>query len=673
MRMPEILNGHTLTVKEKIYPQQMGIQLKADDLSTATIVMDADGPEVKPGDWIRVWAPNGLCCVMYVKGKDTDYTEKRITLTLEHVFGMLDEMVIFEEMTPESMGGGTTVAAASAIQQILTKQTESLFSFGGCDFTDAQGWSFTNTTIRSALTDIAEAIQDCQWEFDFTSVPFAIYLKQFPTEDSMEMRRNRNLDTLQISLDRSEMFTRVYPIGNKDLHISGNYLEKNTSIWGTVSKVITDSSITDATLLQAWAQAQLNRNAEPVITISISGAELSEDTGETLDKLIPGRICRVPLPEYGTTVQERLVSLAWRNCIADETTVTVNMANQHKTIQGILNEQARGGSAGGRKASVKTGCDLHDHEDRITDEEEISYQAGMYLDDYGYIQYSAEKTTNIGSRFLSLYNQMGMAVGGYNIDITKLKEYPSRSSFPATGAEGWFYGDASTNKVYTWNGTQYVLFQEGDYFIQAGNICMAINESGESEARIEADHVIITGETTIDDVFYVDNNGLLCQTHLIVDTNCLLYARGGIQAGTFELDTSGNLTGVESIEYDNDVYQNVADVTVNTTTNSLEITYVDGTTATFSKATTLDITESGGTYTVTAKQGSVVVAGPEYITPGSISGSPYIDANSVDPSNTASGTVLSRISRAIKRTDVDFVNFKVACSCGGEKRYYIEL
>jgi hypothetical protein len=301
----------------------------------------------------------------------------------------------------------------------------------------------------------------------------------------------------------------------------------------------------------------------------------------------------------------------------------------------------------------------------------------MYLDDYGYIQYSAEKTTNIGSRFLSLYNQMGMAVGGYNIDITKLKEYPSRNSFPATGAEGWFYGDASTNKVYTWNGTAYVLYQEGDYFIQAGNICVAINESGESEAKIEADHVIINGETTINDVFTINDVGLVTKVPLVVDTGNLLYANGGIQVGSLlEIDTLGGLTGVTSIEYDEGTFQNVVDVQVDTATNSLTITYVDGTTANFSKATTLDITESSGTYTITAKQGNVVVAGPEYIQAGGSYGDDDLKIGSISWSRKHSSDeyYASNISHYVQNNNSGYVHFEVYLSdYSAARKFYIAL
>jgi len=560
MRMPEILQGHSLTVKEQIRPDSMSISWKADDLSTATMTLDESQPAVELGEWIRIWTPSGEPLVMYVREKQTNHTEKSIQLTLEHTFGLLEEMIMFEEITPESMGGGSTVSAAAAIQYILGKQTETIWVYGSCDFQDAQGWKFTNTTVKSALTDIREAIMDCQWEYDQTVYPFVLSLKQYPAASTMELRRNRNLDSLQISLDRGRMFTRAYPIGNKNLQLPEKYLERNTATWGVVAQTISDSSIDSVELLRAWAAAQLKKNAEPVITISISGADLSAGTGESLDKMIPGRLCRVPLPEYKDdsgdplVVMQRLVEVSWRNCVEDPESVTISLANEHKTIQGILNENARGGGATGAKSHVKTGCDLNDHEDRIDTEEEISSQAGMYLDDYGYIQYSTNTKTMVGSRFLSLNDRMEMAVGTYNVDPTKLIEYPTKAGFPEVGQVGYFYGDASTNKVYTWKadsglaaGGLYVELKLGEhgegYYVKAGEIATYINNCGESISYINADHVNISATSTAHmlagEVEY-DANG-----RLMIKSAGGLYVRRTSGQTTVEVGVwdEGNLTG----------------------------------------------------------------------------------------------------------------------------------
>ena len=375
MRMPILLSGHTMTPAGALRPQSFQLSMRTDGLSSGTLVLDQDNPEVIVGSWIQVWAPNGEMCVMYVKNRKKDYVTGNVTLTLEHTFGLLQGMVVFGEVTPETMSGTTgaeTCTVSQAITYLLGQQAENLWTManGDCDFTDAQGWKFTNSDIYNDLNSLTDAIEDCQWEFDQSVFPWKLKLKEWPTDSTMELRRNRNLDTMNVTLDRSGMYTRVYPTGKNNLHIDSvnnniPYLDRHTSTYGVIANVITDSTIKDPNLLKAWAKKQLKRNSVPKVSVTISGYELSEATGESMDKLITGRLCRIPLPEYGETVTERLIELSWRDCIAQPDAVTCTLANELKTITGVLNERARGGGGGGKKNNTEHDCELEKDEDKI--------------------------------------------------------------------------------------------------------------------------------------------------------------------------------------------------------------------------------------------------------------------------------------------------------------------
>lgn len=372
IKMPILLSGHTMTPAGVLRPLSMGQQWRADSLSSVTMELDDTSPEVNVGDWVQVYAPNGLSGVFYVKNLKQDKITKHVSVTMEHTMGLLQEMVVFGEVDATAMGGsGGTVPAGTAITYLLSKQTESLWTLYQNDFpAEAQGWKFTNSTIYADLNDVAGAIRDCQWEFDQSVLPWRLSLKAWPTDSTMEMRMNRNISTMKVTIDRSHMYTRCYPTGKNNLHIDSvnggvSYLDRNTATWGVVAQVITDSSIKAPALLKAWAEKQLKRNAEPAVTVSISGFELSKATGESMDKIIPGRLCRVPLPRFGTTITERVTELNWKNVLLDEESVTVTLANEHKTIAGILNEKAGGGGGGGSKSNTDHDCQLGENEQKI--------------------------------------------------------------------------------------------------------------------------------------------------------------------------------------------------------------------------------------------------------------------------------------------------------------------
>lgn len=374
MILPVKLAGHTMTLAGQIKPLSMSLNWRINGLSSCNMTLDLDAdPALALGDWVLITAPMGhQSGVFYVKSIKTDYVKLTSSITLEHTFGLLQEMVAFGDITPETIGGSgtTSISSTTAINYLLGRQTETLWTLYQNDFaSESQGWKFQYQDIYTALDSIVSSIPKCQWEFDQSSLPWKVSLKAWPTSTTMEMRQSRNIESMSVTVDRSNMFTRVYPTGKKDLHIGSvnggtDYLEKNVSTWGVISKTLTDSSIDSATLLKAWAQAELDRNSEPAISVSIGGLELSAATGESLDALTIGRLCRVPLPEYNTTVTERIVELAWRDCIISEEQVQVTLANELRTIQSVLYELTKSGHTG-KKSNTSKDCDLHEQEEHL--------------------------------------------------------------------------------------------------------------------------------------------------------------------------------------------------------------------------------------------------------------------------------------------------------------------
>lgn len=632
MRMPELLQSYSLTVRRRIEPESLQITLRADDPSTAVMRVRGAAEWVSVGDWIRIHAPNGEICVMYCKSKQTDYVNDQTTLNLESVFGLLDEMIMFGEVTPEAMGGGTKVTASAAISYILGRQTRQIFRMGGCDFSDQQGWKFTNATLRGALEDVREAIHGCQWEIDYTVFPFALRLAAFPTETTMEMRRNRNLESMQVTVDRSQMYTRVYPVGNKNLHIPGDYIDRNVSKWGVIAQSISDSTIEDADTLRAWADAQIRRNAEPTVSVSISGAELSAETGESLDRLRTGRLCRVPLPEYGITVTERLVQIGWKDAAMDETSVTVSLANEHKTIQNVMNQQQR--SSGKRKAKADT--DLGDDEERLVEIENsdiwinrenvwaVSALYDVINDEHGrHIRLKSGALLEV-ERESGVYQTVGDIIGDQDRSIENLDSWVDSFQGSAlwtqrdniTGVCGEYdieyYHDSAgrlkkrlkikngTGLVMERNGATYGIYDSGN--LTAGVLVQRLND-GSTNLKLKADVIDIDGVVT-----KLQSKEIQC---LGIDANTATFE-------DFVYSTQGFQTGATGTFSCSAGTFNVLDASIDTAGN-LVITRQSGGTVTFSKATSLDGAWSGtyGPFRVTASpQGNTMPIYVEYVANG---------------------------------------------------------
>ena len=361
-----LLNGHTLTPQTRFTPETMPQTLVDAGVSTASITVGPDAPEIKIDDWLKDDTEPGKGIVWRVKGVDTAFETNTRTIQLEHVIATLKDALLFGEISTKTLGGGSTVSAKKAAQYVLGKQ--SIWTLGDFEFSRSLPYTFQNVTVYAALETICGTLTDWRWEYDLTALPFKLHIRKISTAVGCEMRSGRNLLTLRRTVDRSGMYTRFYPVGARNMHISGNYVRKNENLYGVVCRTETDQSITKKELLKAWAEDKLARHAEPLVTVTISGLELSQATGEPLDHIRLGLTCRVPLPEYGTTILERVTRLNWSDKIREPERVSVTLANQLNDVANIIRQLSSSGSrnsAGGAAAQEEDHAWIVDTADHV--------------------------------------------------------------------------------------------------------------------------------------------------------------------------------------------------------------------------------------------------------------------------------------------------------------------
>ena len=335
------LNGHGLGRGEWFMPETQPLTLAGKD-STSTITLGPNAPEIGFNDWLlQDDGPEGAI-VWRVKNIDDQTDAETVTVELEHVINCLDDPKLFTEATTKAMAGNssaTTVTAKKAVQYLLGLQND--WVLGEFEFNDSNPYEFDGDSILDALCEIRDSLEDCVLDFDMTQYPFRIHFRQQDNTVLCEMRGERNLTTLRRSFSRSGMYTRFYPVGKNDLHIDGEYVSENEGLYGRIDKIETDQSKTTKANLLSWAYGQLRRHSQPTVTISISGLELSEDTGEDLDHLKMNKMCRVPLPEYSTTITEPIIKKAWSDWIKDRQKVTVTLSNAVDDVTSIIKSESK--------------------------------------------------------------------------------------------------------------------------------------------------------------------------------------------------------------------------------------------------------------------------------------------------------------------------------------------
>ena len=357
-----LLSGHSLTPARRVPVEALSLSLKERD-STASIT-PADMTGIGTESWFLDDTNPGSGIVWRVNSIQQAFATDTQSLELEHVINTLRDRILFGEITPAVITGNpdaTTCSARAAVSYILAQQNDWVLGSFGYDGV-SNPYKFDGNTLYDALEKVTDSLDSAWWSYDLRTYPFKLNITQKPAGVACELRPGRNLSTVTKTIDKSGMYTRFYPIGKDDLHIPGNYVSRNENLYGVISKVEVDQSLETVAELTAWANQRLDRHAEPLVNVTADGLDLSQATGEPLDQLTLGRLCRIPLAEFITTIEERIVELRYADKVHAPENVQITMANAQEDIARIIADEIKNGAgpsgAGGRGGARQ---DKEDH------------------------------------------------------------------------------------------------------------------------------------------------------------------------------------------------------------------------------------------------------------------------------------------------------------------------
>lgn len=321
IRLPRLMDSQ-LNELCRLEPTHLSIQLNTT-LSTATMTLPPQSPQVTTGQFMELYTQQGSAGIFRVQQVERDWnTATRISLT--------HALVTLADTTIPGSGDTRTLPAAQLFTELLAHQ--SLWQSGDVDVPADVLFTYRaqDANLLESLTDLMAELPGYRLDFDQSTFPWKLHLRAMSDACATECRLTRNLRSLTIETDRSELCTRLYLPGVEAP------LEADTiAQWGVVSRSLDATSDLTVEELTQRGQRYLEQHKNPQVTVTMDAADLSRLTGAALDSFHLGYPCRVCLPE-GETLTQRIMSLTWPDVYGAPEQLRVTLANRSSNASTML-------------------------------------------------------------------------------------------------------------------------------------------------------------------------------------------------------------------------------------------------------------------------------------------------------------------------------------------------
>ena len=224
VRLPRLLKreleaGGTLREAGRLRPAALSVELNLTPLSHAEMTLNEDDLPVRVHDLVELYGQNGSLGVFRVVSVSTDYRRQR-RVRMNHALDMLADAV---------MPGETRVAGnvRQALETILTAQTDTLdgkafWQLGAVEDGGAYAYENDHGNALQRLIELARAEEEYCFRFDFSVFPWRLDFVRREARILSEFRLSRNVEKCQVTLDDSELCTRLYLSVTGDSQVTEN-------------------------------------------------------------------------------------------------------------------------------------------------------------------------------------------------------------------------------------------------------------------------------------------------------------------------------------------------------------------------------------------------------------------------------------------------------------------
>lgn len=323
IRLPRLLDA-SLKPLGLLNPTSLSISLKLSSLSTASMNLPTD-TNIQVGQFVELFTQQGSAGIFRVEQLERS-CQQSLRVSLSHsLITLSDSLFLVEDENT------VTLPAQQLFQDILSRQSG--WTPGQIDLPQGQlvTWQGRSCSLLEALLALLAALPTHCLTYDQSVFPWVVSLVPLPQDGLSECRLTRNLRSLTIETDRSELCTQLYLPG-----VAQPLQADTMAQWGVVARCMdADGDLSQEELLHR-GQQYLEQHKNPAVTIQMEALELSHITGCALDSFRLGAPCRVCLPEEHTSLTHRIVCITWPDVYATPQLLSITLANKAQSASSLL-------------------------------------------------------------------------------------------------------------------------------------------------------------------------------------------------------------------------------------------------------------------------------------------------------------------------------------------------
>lgn len=325
IRLPRLLDS-SMNERARLMPFSLSANIVEFHNSLPTVTMTiGENETIQVRDFVEVYGNDGSLGVFRVSSVGNVYGDSK-ECSLTHALITLQDSILRGQ-------GVLSSNPKTALETLLDAQSVKRWKIGTVEATEniAEPMDYDNTNVYDGIKTVISLLPEYTFSVDQASYPWTLNVVKKPKDVRSEGRLSRNISSLRVTVDDSELCTRLVLDG------SDRYWDADTiGTWGEVARTFsTGSDLSDdatdeeiETYLEKTVAEYFDKHKNPVVSVEIDGFDFSQITGEVLDRVTVGDMYRLALPDYGTTIVERVVSVSYADMINAPDRVTIYLNNR---------------------------------------------------------------------------------------------------------------------------------------------------------------------------------------------------------------------------------------------------------------------------------------------------------------------------------------------------------